>query len=143
MIETSMVLYADKYMVSMTKGKPGSVEFDFEAVWRFRSQVLEFDAKKLTWLHCHPLGFGVAPSEQDRLCALSLRMAFKSLGKFGILHFNSPSVSECYGQVGWYVFNEQDELVLSHLQAIDDDPYLKGPAMVLKLHAFKSNQLDS
>lgn len=138
MIETSMVLYDDKYMVSVTKGTPGTVEFDFEGVWRFRKTITDFDPKKLTWLHVHPPGFGVEASFQDSICAKSLEIAFKHLGNFGIFQFHTPSISDCRGQIGWHVL-EGSMLKMIRTESIEENPYLKGPAMVLKLHSFTSN----
>lgn len=138
MIETSMVLYDNYLMVCMSKGTVGNVEFDFDAVWRFRKQVIEFDPLKLIWLHVHPLGFGYEASLQDSICAKGLEIAFKGLGKFGILHFQTPSQQDCRGQVGWHEL-DGSELKLAKVESIEDDVYLKGPAMVLKMHSFKSN----
>jgi hypothetical protein len=139
MIETSMVLYEhseeQKYMVSITKGTAGAVEFDFDAVWNFKKMLQQFDPKKLIWLHVHPPGFGVEASAQDYLCAKSLQIAFKELGKFGIFQFRTPSTSDCQGQVGWHEL-DGSALRLVNTEAIDDLTFLKGPAMVLKLHSF-------
>src|SRR5512135_2848510 len=73
--ESSLVTYGDE-VISVTRGSPAAVEFDFEAVWDFKKRKgKEFLADGLTWLHVHPPGFGAQASTQDLKCVAALRAA--------------------------------------------------------------------
>jgi hypothetical protein len=114
MIEASMVLYESNgyfEVVSMTRGGPASVEFDFEAVWAFRRRRFRFDPKRLHWVHVHPQGFGPGNSMQDVLCAQALELAFGkgTIQNFGIVCFDNADLNDFDGNMAWYYF-ENGEL---------------------------------
>jgi hypothetical protein len=106
MRESALVLYRDE-LVSVSRGQPASVEFNFEEVWRFKKQFAqEFDPGKLYWVHVHPSGFGTRPSSTDVLCAMALHAAFGKVEYFGIICFENSGFKDIRGLISWYQFRE-------------------------------------
>jgi hypothetical protein len=145
MLESSMVQYGGK-IISVSKGKPASVEFDFEAVWRFK-KVLghRFDPCLLRWIHVHPTGFGILPSPQDELCAEGLAAAFKSCENFVILRFFNPGFQDIFGDLAIYRWDLK-KLVLTETSSVEFGLF-KRYAYILKTLSYgdlwTSGSMDS
>jgi hypothetical protein len=106
MLESAIVTYHSR-LISATKGNPASVEFDFDAVWRFKKQnAAGWSPKYLRWVHVHPIGFGTGPSMQDQICAASLAAAFKEVDRFGIACFYDCKPDNIQGDIRWYEWNK-------------------------------------
>lgn len=124
MLESAMVLYHDE-IVSVTKGRPATVEFDFETVWDFKRKTPNFSARHLTWVHVHPTGFGTQPSTTDENCAQGLFAAFGRLEQFGIICFSSPTFKNIEGLISWYRFDPvTSKLIKTAEHDLQDDRYL-------------------
>lgn len=104
MRESALVLYRDE-LISVSRGQPSSVEFNFDDVWAYRKKHKDrFSAASLYWVHVHPSGFGTSPSTVDLLCAAGLKAAFGAVEHFGIICFSNPGFKDIQGLISWYRF---------------------------------------
>lgn len=103
--ESALVKY-DGTIISLSRGQPSQVEFDFEKVWNFkRSLGKDFYPELLAFWHVHPPGF-LTYSALDVECLKGFNIAFGYPVFFGIITFDTPDF-----QNAWYqevAFRYQD-----------------------------------
>ena len=125
MRESALVLYRDE-LISVSRGQPATVEFNFEEVWDYRRKLGKaFTPRHLYWVHVHPSGFGTQPSSTDQLCAQALHAAFGVVAYFGILCFSSTSFRDFKGRITWYRWDAQAGMLkVTNDRALETDPIL-------------------
>lgn len=123
MVESAMVMYSGR-IISMSRGKPASVDFDFDAVWDFKREMGDrFHPESLVWIHVHPGSYGYQPSSQDLICAKALKAAFGTLGSFKIVCFFDDNLDDAEGGIASYRL-EEGFLVDAGVERIEtEDPY--------------------
>jgi hypothetical protein len=122
MRESALVIYRDE-LISVSRGNPASVEFNFEEVWDHRRKIKQkLDPRYLHWVHVHPIGFSTRPSAVDEICAASLKAAFGAVERFGILCFADTSFKNIRGLISWYRWDKRFTLTSEH--ELEHDPLL-------------------
>ncbi len=113
-------------LISVTKGEPCSVEFDFPKIWRYKKKIgKDFDPKSLYWVHVHPIGFGRDPSSVDLDCAAGLKAAFGELENFGIICFSNAGFLDVEGRISWYRFDD-GRLVMTDNRNMELDYHIEN-----------------
>lgn len=125
MVESALIISMEE-LISMTKGNPASVDFDFEAVWEHKRKTgPSFNPEYLKWVHVHPSGFGTTPSETDQRCAEALAAAFGCVRSFGIICFSNPTFLDLGGRISWYEWRgPKGRLVKTEERGLCDDTIL-------------------
>lgn len=133
MRESAIVTYHGR-LISATRGNPSSVEFDFDAVWRFKKQYGEgWNARYLNWVHVHPPGFGTSASSQDQLCAAALAAAFGHVDRFSIICFSNSKPDNIDGDMRRYYWSRVHKQLQPEPQLGDIGYYLEDrDAYILK-----------
>jgi hypothetical protein len=93
-VESALVKYQD-VLISVSRGGPDSVEFNWDEVWSFRERLGErFDPALLHMCHVHPCGKFLECSPPDRKIVRSWDIAFGYPIAFSIVIFNSPAADD-------------------------------------------------
>ena len=117
MIESSLVLYNDR-LVSISKGTPSSVEFNFGEIWDYSKTITDFDADNFDFYHVHPIGIN-SYSETDLNCMIGYQIAFGKSVFFHIIIFENSDLNSLVHTRKTYVL-KPDREVLDITDIIDD-----------------------
>jgi hypothetical protein len=93
--ESSLVLYKNLF-IDANVGTLGSVEFNFESIWRVVQKFKEtegdtFDPQELVFIHTHSKEVGIDCSSTDIDCMKGLNIAFGFPVAFYIACFNEET----------------------------------------------------
>ncbi len=96
MKESSLVLYND-WLLDYAFGSESSVEFDFEKIWKFKTDMAEyFDPTDLLFVYVHPAKSGTELSEIDKNCFKKLNITFDSPIWLAIICFHNSNIYDLH-----------------------------------------------
>ena len=105
--ESALIKY-DSTIVSLSRGQPACVEFNFEKLWNFKRFLgSSFNPDLLSFYHVHPGNF-LWYSEMDKNCLHGFNMAFGFPVFFGIICFNSDELYDYpYSEISFRLIDGQ------------------------------------